>query len=71
MLDANPSIAHDELVKQYVKGNRIDLTGLSPQDAVDASDRLARYFERAGTGVDTTIAAKVMLGNNDSWAVSR
>ncbi len=71
MIDANPAIANDALIKPYVKDNRIDLSGLSASDAVVASDRLSKYFESAAPGVDTTIASKVMLGNNDSWAVSR
>lgn len=71
MIDANPSIARDDLIKDYVKGNRIDLSGLGPDQAKEAAKNISNYFDTRAKGVDTDIATKVGLGNNDSWAVSR
>nr|WP_313884520.1 hypothetical protein [Mycobacteroides abscessus] len=71
MIDANPSIAHDELIKPYVKDNRIDLSGLSPERATQAATDIGNFFDIRAKGVDTDIATKVGLGSNDSWAVSR
>lgn len=71
MIDANPAIANDALIKPYVKDGRIDLSGLTDQGALKAASDLNNYFDSRAKGVDTDIAAKVALGNNDSWAVSR
>ncbi|WP_078321311.1 hypothetical protein [Mycobacteroides chelonae] len=71
MLDANPSIANDPLIKPYIKDGRIDLTGLEGDKAIGATNDLANYFVKYAKGVDTEIGANVALGSNDSWAVSR